>query len=72
MKATGAAPVVAQSDEDATQEARITQLTAPDIVVMLVLMIGIGIIVLYYTHWSIGNSAEPVRRSAKDSATLIR
>jgi uncharacterized membrane protein len=62
-KATGAAPVVAQRDEDATQEARITQLTAPDIAVMLVLMIGIGIIVLYALEYrQFGGAGKTVRK----------
>jgi cytoskeletal protein RodZ len=47
MKAKATAPVVAQSDKDPTQKASITQLTAPDFAVMLVLMIGISTIVLY-------------------------
>jgi hypothetical protein len=63
MKATGAAPGVAQSDKNATQEARITQPTAPNILVMLVLMIGIGIIVLYALEYrQFGGSGKTVHK----------
>jgi|ERR1700730_6641780 len=63
MKATSAAPVVAQSDKDAIEEARTIQLTLPNIAVLVVLMIGIGVIVLYaLEHRQFGGPGKTVHK----------
>jgi hypothetical protein len=64
MKAKAAAPAAAQSDNHATQEARITQLSVPDIAVLLVMMIGTGMSVLYALRYRrFGGLGKTIRKT---------